>query len=505
MQFHKILKTSGIVLALIFSVDGIVFAQKSEKTSLDNNKKTQLTKKVTVKTAPRPVKVVPKPPTQPKPKPVVKVVPKPEPPRKKVVIQAKTPKVKPVGKKGRFIKVLFKTPESGLEVEIDEKGFYVNKEGEVQISLTAGKHLVFVKRNGQPITDPLELTVSANQDIIDLSPYIKDFAEESVEKVDANEVVQQPVEDVKKVEEPANTAELTAEDIKINSSVGLNLIAQNIDNILLRFIQPDTADSVSLNEWKYVYEQTLKNPVLPRYTKEKVNLINKFAEGEISLLQQNYVQAINSFEGAVSLSLILKDKIGGETSVPYFGRGSAYLANKDYSRAIESFLRAIQIDIKNNVFYGVTYSRVGDAMKASGRGQEALSYYLSAQKYKYRTFESDLKLANSLRQYKSYFEAARIYKELGNEKPVPEIYISLGDCYVSLKQSVSAIDSYRRATEIDPKYALGFLRLGNMYYEVKDLRFAIEAWQKALDLDTDGKVVNKKDIAKMIKKAKKRL
>lgn len=482
----------------VLSFSTIVYAQKSQKTSLDKNKKNSqpAAPKIAKKTEAKPAPVIIKPVAAKK----VEL-----PPPKKVIIKPKK-RVKTVpskAKPNRFIKVLFSTPENGLEIEIDKKGFYVNKDAQIEVPLTAGKHYIYVRRNGQAITDLLELTVSADQDDIDLAPYIKDFADEKTETVAPDEVIQKTsaLPELKtNVAKEQVEAKVLPENQIINNSIGLNMVSQNIDNIFIRFNDKKKTDGVTLNDWNYVFQQTSQNQVLPRYTKEKINLVNKFAEGQINLLNSNYLQAINSFEGAVSISLILKDKLGKETPIPYYGLGLAYLANKDYDRAIASFVKCIRIDSS----FAMAYSRLGDAYKASGRGKQALSYYLSADKNGYKTFESSLNLADSLKLYESYTEAVNLYLVLVKEKPLPEIFISLGDCYVQLKQNVSALDSYRRAVEIDPKSAVGFLRLGNTFDELKEFQRAIESWQKSLELDKEGKLIDRKKVEEFIRKAKKR-
>lgn len=488
MKVYSKLITSAFLISVSLSVSVAAFAQKSQKISID--------KKVTPKSDRKPVKV-----ETPKPPPVIikKVEP---PPPKKIIIQPRPrPAVKKVAakaSKSRFIKVLFNAPETGLEVEVDRKSFYIKKDGTVEIPLTVGKHLIYVKRNGQQITELLELTVSANQDDIDLAKYIQEFTEAEPEKVAVNEV-EQKMPPPTKTPEPVETGFSQTEPI-FNKSVGLNIISQNVTGVFTRFQDAKQTDGVLLKDWLYVYQQTNQNEILPGFSKEKINLMNKFAEGQVNLLQSNYIQAINSFEGTVSNSILLKDKLKENSPIPYYGLGLAYLANKDYKRAIDSFLRSIQIDPK----FAVVYSRIGDAFKATGRGKEALSYYLSAYKNGYKTFDSGLTLANNLKLYESYYEASLLYQELGKDKPLFDIYLNLGDCFVELKQNIRAMDSYRRAVDIDPKAPLGFLRLGNMYSESRDFQFAIEAWQKSLELDKEGKVINRKKVEEMIKKAKKR-
>jgi tetratricopeptide (TPR) repeat protein len=484
---------------LLTSLTISVSAQKSQKTSIDKKIKSAAnTTKPEVKVAAKPKVVAKK--VEPPP-------PKKEPTPKRVIIQpkpklAKTVVAKP--KRSRFIKVLFKTTETGLEIEIDKKGFFVNKKPQIEIPLTVGKHLIYVRRNGQAITDQLELTVSPNQEDIDLSEYIKDFSQENDEKVKPDEVEQKSDVEIKKsvpvkTDEPDET-NLSAEEKLMNKSVGLNLVSNNIDSILLRFNQPDKVDSVSLNDWTYVYQQTTQYQVLPRYTKDKINLVNKFSEGMVSYHQANYIQAINSLLGAVSISLLLKEKLGKEMPITYYGLGLAYLASKDYQRAKEAFSKSIRIDAE----FAMAYSRLGDAYKANGEGKQALTYYLTAHKRNYKTFESSLNLANSLKLYKSYQEAIDLYKELGKEKPSSEIYISMGDCYVELERLSPAIDSFRRALELDSKSAIANSKLGDVFVEIKDFQLAIESWQKALDLDREGRYIVRKKIEEKIKKAKKR-
>jgi tetratricopeptide (TPR) repeat protein len=498
MKKEFTLITALLTFSLILSAHTTVFSQKGDKTSLDKKNRTET--KTGSKT------VVKKPEVKPPPVIVKKV----EPPPRKIIVQPLPKKVRAAAVKpkrnGRFIKVLFTTPENGLEVEVDKKSFYVNKEAEVEISLTAGKHLIYVRRNGQPITDLLELTVSANQDDIDLSPYIKDFSSEVAEKVTADEVVQagevvQPNVPAKDKTSETTENQFLPQDKAVNNSVGLNMVTQNIESVIKRFQDPKDTSSVTLNEWDYIYRQTLQNELLPRYTKDQINLMNKFAEGQVNLLQNNYLQAINSFSGAVTTSLILKDKLRNNSPLPYYGLGLAYYANKNYDDAIKSFLSAVRIDNK----FALGYSRLGDSYKAAGRGKEALSYYLSAHKNGDNSFEFTLNLANSLKTYESYTEAVNLYLELVKKKPSAEMYLNMGDCYVELKKNVSAMDSYRESIKLDPNSALGYLRLGNMYVELKDPNLAVESWQKSLDLDKDGKLINRKKVQEMIKKAKKKV
>jgi tetratricopeptide (TPR) repeat protein len=486
------------ILAVVWllSLNLIAFAQKTDKTSLDRGKpevKKNEVKKPEVK----------RPEVKPTPQ-IIKPDRKPEP---KVAIVTK-PRVKPAvpkQKASRFVKVLFTTPETGLEIEIDKKSFYVNKKAQIEVPLTVGIHSVYIKRNGQRISSELELTVSPNQDDIDLSPYVKNYVEAKPEsqRVTATDVEQKTVQDTGKIEpsKPSDSP-VQPEEKVVNKSVGLNLVSQNIDNILLRFVNSKQIEVVSSNEWQYVYDQTSQNQILPRYTKEKMNLINKFAEGQVNLFQSNYTQALNSFSGAVSISLLLKDKLREETPLPYYGVGLAYFALKDYERASQSFLQSVRIDSK----FGMAYSRLGDTYKALGRDKDALSYYLSAYKYGYKTSDSSLKLANSLKKYESYEEAIKIYQDLvEKEKPLPEIYISIGDCFVQLKQNGRAIDNYKKAVEVDPKSAVGYASLGELYLEIKDFQLAIESWQKSLDIDKEGKLIDRKKVTEKINKAKKKL
>ena len=90
-------------------------------------------------------------------------------------------------------------------------------------------------------------------------------------------------------------------------------------------------------------------------------------------------------------------------------------------------------------------------------------------------------------------------------RPTAEVYVDIGDCYVGLEQPLSASLSYRKATELDPKSALAHYRFGEVMHKLREYAAAMEAFERALALDLQGTIINRKRTREMADEAADRL
>jgi len=99
-------------------------------------------------------------------------------------------------------------------------------------------------------------------------------------------------------------------------------------------------------------------------------------------------------------------------------------------------------------------------------------------------------------------EAIEEYKKvIAIEPKFAKGYLYLGDCYFRMKQYKNAITYFKKAIEIDPMNPQARAFLGDAYYHLNNYSAAYDAYKTAVNLDPEYyNAVNKlKDIQKVIK------
>jgi tetratricopeptide (TPR) repeat protein len=77
------------------------------------------------------------------------------------------------------------------------------------------------------------------------------------------------------------------------------------------------------------------------------------------------------------------------------------------------------------------------------------------------------------------------------EQPDAMSWFQVASAYSRLKRDPEAIDAYRRATELDPDYALAFYELGGAYWSAGDKMQALARWKVAIDRFPDHELAAK--------------
>jgi tetratricopeptide (TPR) repeat protein len=115
-----------------------------------------------------------------------------------------------------------------------------------------------------------------------------------------------------------------------------------------------------------------------------------------------------------------------------------------------------------------------------------------AKKYTPRDIEILLQLINAEMyadhpRYKRAYRLCDLAKTIVTENPAmesPDIYITIGDVYLSNMQPSSAIQNYNRALYLDPKNVLLLTKIGNIYIRAKNLNESRNYFLKAKDIDS---------------------
>ena len=258
--------------------------------------------------------------------------------------------------------------------------------------------------------------------------------------------------------------------------------------ILTRYGNPETTDSVTVKDWEFVFE-VCRLGELQGYTRPQIEAQSFFALGQIEYSKGNYFNAYKAFDAA--------SKMLTDSALPFYALGNAYLATKQTDEAYKAFMRSIQL--KPDL--AMAYRKIADILAVSGRVSDlkkAVDNYESAIKYKYATAETRENFALVLIKLKRWESAAEQFEAAGKLAPKAQTFISLGDCQAALKKNVSAIEAYQKATELDPDSAIAHSKLGEMLYRMHESDKARVILERALQLDTEGKLINIIQIRKML-------
>jgi tetratricopeptide (TPR) repeat protein len=160
--------------------------------------------------------------------------------------------------------------------------------------------------------------------------------------------------------------------------------------------------------------------------------------------------------------------------------GNAYSKLKQYTEAIKSYQRAIEINpVEDNVF-----NNLGIAYKNLKRYKEALKSYQRAIEINPENGDALLNLGIVFSNLKQYKKGITYFQKAIEIKPDQIIYNIMGITYSNLKQYKEAILSFKKAIEIKSDYDEAYDNMGNTFVQLKQPERAIESFKKAIEIDS---------------------
>lgn len=257
------------------------------------------------------------------------------------------------------------------------------------------------------------------------------------------------------------------------------------------YLDPKQTDKVTAADWQRVQADNAE--ILsqdPSNVQAKAQKL--FADGQLAYLQANYADAVTAFNSA---ALVKPD-----SALAFYGLGNAYLANNQTQEAGRAYLRAAQLNSK----FALAYKGLGDVFTRQDRRKEALYYYNQAMMLGLPLSHTGLGTARNMIKEHRYTDALKLLTDLAKTDPSSDIYLAIGDCYVGLKQLLSASQAYRKATEVDSKSAAAYAKYGDTMYDLHEYGAAKEALERALALDPTGQNIDAKRTRKQADEAAKR-
>jgi tetratricopeptide (TPR) repeat protein len=210
------------------------------------------------------------------------------------------------------------------------------------------------------------------------------------------------------------------------------------------------------------------------------------ADGQLAYLTGDFASALVAFKQAALAA--------PDLAVAHYGLGNAYMATNQPAEAFKAYSKATTI----NSELALAYRGMGDALTRQNKAKEAAVYYNRAKSFgQPLPADTGLAAARDLKKRKRWAQALKEFQDVAASRPTADVYVDIGDCYVGLEQPLSASQSYRKATELDPKSALAHYRFGEVMQKLREYAASMEAFERALALDLQGTVINRKRAREM--------
>lgn len=257
------------------------------------------------------------------------------------------------------------------------------------------------------------------------------------------------------------------------------------DALIKRFLDVKETESVKADDWRPVRESLYtaldKDPSNTRLKGRALA-----ADGQLAYLAGDYASALVAFKQAALAQ--------PDLALAHYGLGNAYLATNQPAEAFKAYSRAVQLGPE----LALAYRGMGDALAKQNKTKEAAVYYNRAKSFgQPLPADTGLAAARDLKKRKRWAQALKEFQDVAATKPSAEVYVEMGDCYVGLEQPLSASQSYRKATELDPKSALAHYKFGEVMQKLREYPAAMEALERAIALDPQGTTINRKRAREM--------
>ncbi|HEX8146535.1 MAG TPA: tetratricopeptide repeat protein [Pyrinomonadaceae bacterium] len=257
------------------------------------------------------------------------------------------------------------------------------------------------------------------------------------------------------------------------------------DALIKRFLDVKETEGVKAEDWKSVREQV--NAALekdPANAQLKARTLA--ADGQLAYLAGDFANALVAFKQAALAQ--------PDFALAHYGLGNAYLATNQPAEAFKAYSRAVNL----NPELALAYRGMGDALTKQNKTKEAAVFYNRAKSFGQQLpADTGLAAARDLKKRKRWAQALKEFQDVAASRPTAEVYIEIGDCYVGLERPSSAAQSYRKATELDPKSALAHYKFGEVMQKLREYNDAMVAFERALALDLQGTIINRKRAREM--------
>ena len=196
--------------------------------------------------------------------------------------------------------------------------------------------------------------------------------------------------------------------------------------------------------------------------------------GAVAFQNKNYSEAVYTFNKII--------QINSNNFQAFYNQGNAYLGLKKFEESLKSYNQAIKIKPD----YKQAYNNRGVVLKELKRIKEALENYNQAIKIEPNNADLYNNRGTVHLELKQFDKAIEDYNfALKINKNYPEVYFNLGNVFNELGKSEEAIKSYSQAIKINKNYLEAYFNLGSVLKNLKKIEEAIICYKKVNEINPD--------------------
>lgn len=240
--------------------------------------------------------------------------------------------------------------------------------------------------------------------------------------------------------------------------------------------------SISYKKWKK-YNESIKNFTILAEKKPNSDIFNQI--GEVYLLQNNYSNALNSFNRSLSYDSDNKNTlynmaiVYGKLNQPekaietlqkipepqadkvYYELGKNYEKMKNIDSAISNYLKAVE---KNSQYFKA-YLSLGNLYKFKKNLEEAQKYYFKAYQLSPKNYEINLNMAELYYDSGRYKDAISYYENALVSRPKDTILrLAYAQNLEKAQKYHAAENQYKNVLNVNPKNKTALDKIAFLYY-----------------------------------------
>ncbi len=193
--------------------------------------------------------------------------------------------------------------------------------------------------------------------------------------------------------------------------------------------------------------------------------------------------AIEQYEKAIEAYLKSID-IDSNSDEAWYNLGNAYHMIGNYEKAIEAFQKSIEIKPNDSAWYnlGYTFIKIKEY-------QQAIDAFQKSIEIKPDKNEAWNNLGNAFGEIGEYQKAIDAYqRSIKMDVFNDTAWHNLGYTYSINGEYHKAVEAFQKAIEIHPDYDNAWCHLGNVYANMKEYQMSIEAYHKAIKIKPDNDI-----------------
>jgi len=207
----------------------------------------------------------------------------------------------------------------------------------------------------------------------------------------------------------------------------------------------------------------------------------------ISILSAMTYKKNNLFQNPILLWQDINLKFPSSTSHNILG--NTYYIQKEYSKAIDEYQKALVLDSMN----AGTHYNLGNTYYGRKEYSKAIDEYQKALEIDPECVEAHNNLGCLYQDIKESDKAIKEYQKVLELNPTHmDALNNLGNAYYGRKEYSKAIDEYQKALEINPNYVKGHIKLAEVYYIQKKYKSALQELKLAQRLEPSNENIKYK-------------